>query len=179
MANGGTIFAGRAVSQLAAGRAVGSIAPSSVVNGSFPRNAALCAPVQQCCCKGPWTIGPGETLPLILDWSTWLNSLPGYNLNKVADMSLFDMTVNPPQPADPDIIKVVSGIGDDPEEPDNSDVGDLAALIPPTAIQVMFEVSSEARIGAQYKLDFGLFARDCEGRRITMRDCVAVVIAQC
>ena len=124
-------------------------------------------------------IGPGECLPLVLDWSQWLSALPGYNLNKVAEMSLFDMTVNPARPADPDIITVVSGTGDDPEEPDNADLADLVSLIPPTAMQVLVEVSKGAAIGAQFRLNLAVCARECEGRKITMRDCVIITIAEC
>jgi len=179
MVNSGTIYAGRAISQLPGGRAVGSITASAGNGGLVPRRAAMCNPVQQCCCKGPWTIGPGETLPLILDWSQWLTSLPGYNLNKVVEMSLFDMTVNPPEPADPEEIVVVSGTGDDPEEPDNSDVADLAGLIPPYGVQAIVSVFSETEIGKQYRLGLAVAARDCDGRRIIQRDCVVIVVAEC
>jgi len=180
MTNGGTIYAGRAVRPLSTGRAIGSIVPSPAIDTTiWPRTGAMCAPLVQCCCKGPWSIGPGETLPLVLDWSQWLASLPGYNLNKVAEMDLFDMTVNPPRPADHDIITITTGTGDDPDEPDNADLADRVSLIPPSAMQMLVEVSEEAVIGAQFKLSLAVTARDCDGRRITMRDCVVITIAEC
>jgi hypothetical protein len=137
-----------------------------------------CAPIQ-CCCKGPWSIGPGERLPLVMDWSRWLASVPGYNLSSVASAALMDMTVNPPVPANATEIKVVSGMGDDPEPPDNGNAAALVGLIPPVGTQTLFEVDSNTPIGKQYRFNIAVTARDCDGRKITMQDCVMVVIAQC
>jgi hypothetical protein len=139
---------------------------------------SYCAPIQ-CCCKGPWNIGPGETLPMVLDWSRWLASVPGYNINEVKSAALMDMTVNPPVPADAAVIKIVSGMGDDPDPPDNNDAADLVGLIPPTATQALFEVAPDAAIGKQFRFNIAVTARDCDGRKITMQDCVMVVVAQC
>lgn len=139
---------------------------------------SYCAPIQ-CCCKGPWSIGPGETLPMVLDWSRWLASVPGYNLNAVTSAALMDMTVNPPVAANPDEIKIVSGMGTDPDPPDNGDAADLVGLIPPTATQALFEVAPATAIGKQYRFNIAVTARDCDGRKITMQDCVMVVVAQC
>jgi hypothetical protein len=137
-----------------------------------------CAPVQ-CCCKGPWSIGPGETLPMLLDWSRWLASVPGYNLNAVASAALLDMNVNPPAPANPAEIAVVSGQGDDPDPPDNSDVAELVSLMPPTVTQALFSVGADTAIGRMYRFNIAVTARDCDGRKITMQDCVMVVVQQC
>jgi hypothetical protein len=140
----------------------------------------LCAPIQ-CCCKGPWTIGPGETQPLTLDWSRWLNSsaMGGFTLNAVSSASLVDMTAHPPQPADPDDIRIVSGLGDD-AEPDNAEAKGLVNLLPAyAATQIMIAVAEDVRVGSQYRLNLAVTARDCDGRRATMRDCVMIVVAEC
>lgn len=138
-----------------------------------------CAPVQ-CCCKGPWSIGPGETMPMIMDWSRWLASVPGYNLNEVTKAELLDMMVTPVIPADPAKLKVTTGIvGDDPDPPNNADVAELVDVLPPTATQALFTAGADATIGSQYRFNISVTARDCDGRKITAVDCVMVVIAQC
>lgn len=183
MPNGGsTIYAGRATNSIYTGRATPAIPAGAY---AFPRGAVagwpsqgLCAPPVQCCCKGPVNIAPGEIQSLVMQWATWLDSVPGYALNAVASASLWDMTTSPPQPANPDVIKVVSGGGAD-EEPDNSEVKSLVGLIPPYGTQVLIEASADAEIGAQYKLEICLVARDCDGRKIRQCDCVVIVIAEC
>lgn len=178
--NGNTFAGGRPVSGLYGGRAVSPVLSSWAGDGgAWPGNATACGARPRCCCKGPWTIGPGETLPLVLQWQRWIDSVPGYALSKVVETSLFDMTVNPPVAADPEIIKIVSGTDDSTEEPDNEDAADLIGLIPPYATQALVAVGDAARIGAQFRLNIAVTARDCDGRRITMRDCVAIVIAEC
>jgi hypothetical protein len=116
---------------------------------------------------------------MVLDWSRWLASVPGYNLNAVTSAALLDMNVNPPAPANPDEIAVVSGQGDDPEPPDNSDTADLIALQPPTVTQALFAVAPETPVGRMYRFNIAVTARDCDGRKITMQDCVMVVVQQC
>ena len=113
MANG-TLLGGRAVDTLSGGRAVATSWASNDVG--WPRTGAMCAPVQPCCCKGPWEIGLGETLPVSMLWQRWIDSVPGYTLNKVTEASLLDVNVNPERPADPEIIKLVTGTDED-EEP--------------------------------------------------------------
>jgi hypothetical protein len=116
---------------------------------------------------------------MLLDWSRWLASVPGYNLNAVASAALLDMNVNPPAPASPTEIAVVSGQGDDPEPPDNSDVAGLVSLMPPTVTQALFSVDADTAIGRMYRFNIAVTARDCDGRKITMQDCVMVVVQQC
>ena len=58
-------------------------------------------------------------------------------------------------------------------------VEEVISLMPPCATQVLIEAAPGATIGAQYRLSLCLVARDCEGRRIKMRDCVVIVIAEC
>jgi len=178
MPNGGTIYAGRTVAQLSAGRPVAALT-ASPTNGAWinPPRAAMCAGVQQCCCKGPWNIGPGETLPLALDWSPWLASVPGFNLSEVAEASITDMTVNPPAAPEAEIIKLVLSRNDD--EPDNTDVADLIRIFPPSATIANVAVGLDARIGAQFRLDMAMTAKDCAGESITMRDCFVIVVREC
>jgi len=179
MANSSTIAGGRPVSVLNGGRSVATVVTSWASNEvGWPRTGAMCAPVQPCCCKGPWEIGPGETLPLTMLWQRWIDSVPGYTLNKVTEASLLDVNVNPERPADPDVIKLVSGTDDD-EEADNEDATDFVGIIPPYLTHTLVAVSPDARIGQQFRFNLAVTARDCDGRKITMRDCVVIVIAEC
>lgn len=187
MPNGNTLYAGRATGSIFAGRATPALMAGTAADvAAFPRGATMgwpsqgiCSPIQQCCCKGPVMIAPGEVRSITLNWGTWIDSVPGYQVNKIDSLSLIDVSLTPPQPADPDIIKVVSGKGDDPDPPDNGDAADLAGLIPPYGTQVLIEVGATARIGAQYKLNICMIARDCDGRKIRQCDCVVITVAEC
>ena len=163
---GSTIFAERT------GRAPGPLAErlqerrspadSSADWIGWPRTGAMCAPLVQCCCKGPWTLAPGEVQSLLLNWRAWLTSeaVQGFNLYAVAQASLWDMTKSPPQIADANIIKITSGTVNDPDPPDNSDAADLFALRPPFGAQTLISVSQNARIG-QFHPSFGWPPRAC------------------
>lgn len=189
MPNGGIIYAGRASGTIYAGRAtpglggLGVGGPVGYAGGRFdawpyPRGNGACAPVVPCCCKGPVQIAPGETQSIVLSWERWLNSVPGYQLNTVAEASLYDMTQSPPVPADDTVIKITSGIpGNDPT--DNADAAGLVGLVPPFGSQVLIEAAKTAVIGAQYRLSICMIARDCDGRKIRQCDCVVIVIAEC
>lgn len=177
----GMINAGRSASSLLMGGGpVGWTGSANWNNWPFPRSSGMCAPIVPCCCKGPVTIAPGEIAPIILNWGAWIDSVPGYSLNTVAEATLYDMTVVPPAPADEDIIHITSGIGlgDDPP-PDNADGAGFVGLIPPYGTQVLIAVSNDARIGAQYRLTICMIARDCDGRKIRQCDCVVITIAEC
>jgi hypothetical protein len=116
---------------------------------------------------------------MVLDWSRFLASVPGYNLNAVMSAALLDMNVNPPVPANPAEIAIVSGQGDDPDPPDNSDAAELVSLMPPQFTQAMFQVGADTPIGRMYRFNIAVTARDCDGRKATMQDCVIVVVQQC
>jgi hypothetical protein len=73
----------------------------------------ICQPIQPCPCH-PWSIAPGDQQPLFIDWGGWLASVPGYALNDIESAELIDLNVNPPAPADPDEMKLVSGMDVDP-----------------------------------------------------------------
>jgi len=171
----GSIFAGRAIASVNAGRAIGQVAmfPAASVRGG------LCSPVPQCCCKGPWYIGPGETQPLGAFWDLWLKSIPGFNLAKVLDASLYDMMLNPPGPADPDIIKLLVGADDDDDEIDNGDVASAIRIVPPTQTTAFVQVGLDARINSQFRLNIALKARNCDGDPAIIRDCIVITVAEC
>src|SRR5215831_19616038 len=82
----------------------------------------ICQPLTPCCCKGPWTLGPGESQPLTLEWSRWLNSSggTGFTLAYVDQLMLLDYSVNPPVAADPRQIRIVSGLPHDLTAGDNT-----------------------------------------------------------
>ena len=86
----------------------------------WPRTGAMCAPLIQCCCKGPWTIAPGEVQSLLMNWRAWLTSesVQGFNLYEVYSASLWDMGKSAPQIANPAVIKITSGTENDPDPPD-------------------------------------------------------------
>src|SRR5262249_43975822 len=104
----------------------------------------------------------------------------GFNLYEVHSSSLWDMGKSPPQTANPAIIKITSGMINDPDPPDNSDVADLVSVMPPYGTQTLIAVAKDARVGALYRLDLCVVACDgCAGRKIRMCDCVVIAIAKC
>lgn len=177
-----TVFAGRPVTPLYGGVESPQFGYASrdFAPWPWPGIGGVCRPIVQCCCKGPVTIAPGEIAPIVIDWGQWLNSLQGlgYQIDSVASASLLDPTENM-EPADPDVIKVVSGRNTDPDPPDNSDVAGLISLAPPYGTVALIEVAPDARIGAQYKLDICCVAHDCDGRKIRKCDCVVITVAEC
>lgn len=224
MANG--IIGGRSNQTIYGGRAVGRVGgplpglpapgwsgpgmpPTFWPNGmvGWPRAGSMCQPLVQCCCLGPWSLAPGEVQPLVWDWSSWINSegVQGYTIVSVASASLTDPS-NGFAPADPNIIKVTTGIpapvlaalrrkarkkrdatgvetfeDDGEEENPNEDATDYVSLLPQNnGIQVLIEASPDARLGAQFKLDACLTACDgCGGRLIRQCGCVVITIAEC
>jgi hypothetical protein len=142
----------------------------------WPRSP-LCQPIQQCCCK-LWTLAPGNRQPLLMDWTQWLTSVPGYGLNAVESATLWDVGKAPPVVADPAKIKIVSGTDDD-ETPDNDDAALFVSLIPPCAAQVLVEAAPNVPLGQQFKFDICIIARDCDGRRLRKCDCVVITMQEC
>lgn len=177
-----TIYGGRPMSGFYGGRPMpGSFAgQSSPMPAIWPRTNGMCAPVVSCCCKGPVNIGPGEIYTLAINWSPWLSTIEGFKLHSIASASLLDMMESPPLAADPDIIRVTTSVpGTDPDPLDNADVGSMISIIPPIGMIVAIEVSEDARIGDQYKLNICATARDCDGRTSRQCDCWVVVISAC
>ena len=183
MTGNAPLAAGRAIGALALGRAVTPLMGSWAGASAWPLTSGVCRPVPQCCCVGPWSIKPGETQPLSLQWQRWIDSVPGYLLTKVTEASLYDMTVNPPAPASPDLIWLVPSPDDDDDDigtgNENEDVAAAINIAPPYVTHTLVAASMLAPIGSQYRLNLAVTARDCDGRKITMRDCVVIVVSEC
>lgn len=133
---------------------------------------ALCQPVNPCPCQN-WTIAPGDTLPLTIDWSGWLATVPGFTLNSVATVELLDLNVNPPAPADEDDIAIVSGMDVDPT---NGEPG-FTQIIAGVATQLLIQADKDVPVGHAYRLNIQINARDCNGRKISVWDCVFISIS--
>lgn len=137
---------------------------------------AICAPVNPCPCQN-WSIAPGEQLPLTIDWSGWLASVPGFSLHSIKTVELVDLNTNPPVPIDSDNpdapIRLVSGMDVDPP---NSQPG-FALIVAGVATQFIIEASPDVAIGRAYRLNLRVNARDCNGRKIAPWDCVFITIA--
>lgn len=133
---------------------------------------ALCQPVNPCPCQN-WTIAPGDTLPLTIDWSGWLATVPGFSLNSVATVELLDLNVNPPAPADEDDIAIVSGMDVDPT---NGEPG-FTQIIAGVATQLLIQADKDVPVGQAYRLNIQINARDCNGRKISVWDCVFISIS--
>lgn len=127
-----------------------------------------CAPINPCPCH-PWTIAPGDTQPLFIDWGGWLASVPGYSLNAIESAALTDLNVNPPAPADPDEMALVSGMDIDPPA---SQPG--FTNIVGTATENIVKAGADVPVGRAYRLDIAVAARDCNGRKIVAHDCVFI-----
>lgn len=141
---------------------------------------AICAPVNPCPCQN-WSIAPGDTWPLTIDWSSYFASMPGFSLNTVASVELLDLNVNPPVPVDPDDedapIRIVSGMTPDPDPPPQPGFAKLLVSEDYAAIQFLIEASDDAPIGSAYRLNVKVIGRDCDGRKIPVGDCVFITIS--
>lgn len=184
MPNGTMILAGRSSGTIYAGRAsapvtVGQLQVPSI-SAPLWRSGGACLPIPQCCCKGPVTIAPGETALIPLNWATWVDSTQ-YNIYSVDEATLYDMSESPPVPADPDVIKITTGInGSDPAVVDNADAADLVKVIPPYGTNLMISVARDAVIGKQYKLTVCVLAcSGCDPGKLRQCDCVVITVAEC
>jgi hypothetical protein len=131
----------------------------------------ICAPIQPCPCH-PWSIAPGDTQPLYVDWSGWLASVPGYALNAVESAELLDLNVNPPVPADPDEIALVSGLDVDPV-PSTPGFTNIVG----TATENIVKAGADVPVGKAYRMNISVCARDCFGRKIVTSDCVFINVS--
>ena len=137
----------------------------------------ICQPVSPCCCD-PWQIGQGNTLPLYIDWSTFLASAAGFlGVQAVKTITLKDYNVNPPVDADPADIALVSGFATDPDPPPTP--GYTQILQGNTVTMNMVKAGVDVAIGNLYRLDIAIISRDCAGRELVLNYCVAINIVQC
>jgi hypothetical protein len=135
---------------------------------------AICAPATSCCCDD-WTISPGLTLPLFIDWSVWLASLPGYKLNAIAKVTL--CKVANPIVAAPDYeIALVSGREPPPA---TGNPGWTEILNNGTVTLNIIKAGDDVAIGNLYRLDLTVNARDCDSRVLVLKYCVSIYIVSC
>jgi hypothetical protein len=131
----------------------------------------ICQP-NPCPCH-PWSIRPGDQQPLLVDWAGWLASVPGYSLNSVVDAELLDLKVNPPAPADPDELALVSGLDVDPPSGNPG-----FTKIVGTATENLIRAGTDVPVGRAYRLNLAVAARDCMGRKIRTSDCIFITTSQ-
>jgi hypothetical protein len=132
---------------------------------------SLCPPVNPCPCH-PWSIAPGDQQPLLIDWAGWLASVPGYTLNSVVGAELLDLNVNPPAPADPNEIALVSGLDVDPT-PGTPGFTHIVG----TATENLILAGADVPVGRAYRLNLSVAARDCFGRKIRT-SCIFITTSQ-
>lgn len=186
MPNGTMILAGRSSGTIYAGRAsapitVGQLQVPSITAPAW-RAGGACLPIPQCCCKGPVTVSPGETRLIMLNWASEVDSTePPFAVYSVDEASLYDMSESPPVPANPDVIKISTGIGGtDPPVIDNSDAASLVKIRPPYGTNLMITVAPDAMIGKQYKLTICVLAcSGCDPGKSRWCDCVVLRVAEC
>jgi hypothetical protein len=136
---------------------------------------ALCPPPINPCPCHPWAIGPGETLPLIIDWSAWLASVPGFSLHGVASVVITDLNVSPTVPADADDIDTVPPLAG--WTPPATDATAAARIINGMASESLIKVGADVPMGRVFRYDIQVTARDCDGRLIAVSDCVFIRVA--
>lgn len=137
----------------------------------------ICQPVNPCCCD-PWQIAPGNTLPLYIDWSTFLASAAGFlGVQAVQSIEILDQNVSPAVPADPAEIALVSGFTPDPVPPPTP--GYTQILQGNTVTMNMVKVDPTVAVGRLYRLNIAIISRDCGGRELVLNYCVAINIVQC
>ena len=132
-----------------------------------------CAPVSPCACH-PWSIRPGEQLPLVIDWSVFLASTPGYALHAVVEATLTDLNVNPPAPADDDQIDTVPTISTaNPWAGDNPPV----RIFGQTLTEAIIEVADDVPLNSVYRFDIAVQLKGCDGRVLKVTDCVFIQVS--
>lgn len=138
----------------------------------------ICQPVDSCACCGRWTVGAGQTIPLIIDWSTWLDSLSGFALRTITKAELSSFNGPAPAPADPAEIALVSGLAVDPTIPPALP-GWRSIVAAGQATQNLIRVAPDVPIGSLYRLDIVAEAKDCDGRALALPYCVAINVTAC
>ena len=120
-----------------------------------------------------WDARPGETLPMQIDWSGFGASVPGYALATVDEATLKDMTKAPPVDADPDEIKLVSGLATDPDPPPTPG---FTSIIDGRATETLVWTAPDVPVGRVYRFDITVGWTNCNGRKIVVHDCVSICI---
>jgi len=137
--------------------------------------AMLCPPISGCPCL-TWLLPSCAQYPLYIDWRPWLATLAGYSLSAIEQAALFDVNVNPPVPADPEEIALVSGFDSDP--PANGGAPGYTQIIGGFATGNIIKAGPNATVGRVYRLDITVVATDGCGRKAKACECVSINIVQ-
>lgn len=134
---------------------------------------AACAPVSPCACH-PWSIRPGEQLPLVIDWSVFLASVPGYVLNSVVEATITDLNLNPPVIVDPDLIDTVPPLATaKPWTGDNPPV----RIFGDSLTEAIVEVDADVPLNNVFRFDITVQLKGCDGRVLKVKDCVFIQVS--
>jgi hypothetical protein len=131
-----------------------------------------CAPYPACVCM-LWDVRPNETVPLQIDWTGLLASVDGFKLASIEAASLTNMMANPPAPADPAEIDLVSGLGTDPG---TGWPGYTLILGENNVTMNMIKTGANVPVGKVFRFDISLGLMDCNGRKIIINDCVSISV---
>jgi len=143
----------------------------AVMSNMLTRTPQVCGPFTSCCTMF-WEANAGETLPLQIDWSGFVGTVPGFALTSVESAEIIDLNKNPPGPADDTDIKLVSGMQTDPT---NGQPG-FAQIIDGRATEFLVWSRPDLPGSRCYRLDICLGLIDCHGRRLQVCDCVNISI---
>lgn len=133
---------------------------------------AMCAPINPCACH-PWQVGPGETLPLVIDWSVFLSSVPGYALHTVLSATLTNLNVTPTVPALPADIDTVPAVATaQPWTGDNPPV----KIVNGVATEAIIKVAAGVALSSVYRFDISVQLKGCDGRVLVVKDCVFIQV---
>lgn len=133
-----------------------------------------CLPVNPCPCV-PWAIGPGETQPLVFDWTTYLQTVPGYALYAVEEASITDLNApagQEPPPVDPAVIDTVPALAT--TKPWDRESGPVR-VIDGYATEAIIDATN-APLGTVYRFDMLVSLKGCDGRVLKKRECAFLQI---
>lgn len=85
------------------------------------------------------------------------------------------MALVPPAGAHPGEIALVSGV----EPPPANSWPGFAVIRSGSLVEFLLATGPTVPVGKVFRLDVKVKSRDCEGRAITTKDCVQVVIGSC
>lgn len=133
-----------------------------------------CFPVNPCPCAN-WFIGPGEQLPLVFDWSSYLQTVPGYALYSVSEATLTDLNAPPtqtPVPADPAKIDTEPALATpQPWDRENGPVRVIAGV----ATEAIIKTGGDT-LGQVYRFDMAVTLKGCDGRVLVKRECAFIQV---
>lgn len=139
-----------------------------------------CAPDPCLCCE-PWAMPPGTTWPLRVDWSAFIDSVPGWTLAAVTTAEIVKLSGgSTAQPAPPEEIAIVSGY--DPPTPETSPgwtkmMGDGTGSNFMT--ETLVQTAADVAIGNVYRFNLCIKLVDCANRSMTQCTCVTIQVQLC